>query len=63
MEEAVKYLEEALNYLDKLESIVSRLKPGDVISAGLVYQLYELLMLTREKLVEARFKVVKEHSH
>ncbi|MEM4369753.1 MAG: hypothetical protein QXX15_02555 [Desulfurococcaceae archaeon] len=62
MEEAVKYLEEALNYLDKLESIVSRLKPGDVISAGLVYQLYELLMLTREKLVEARFKVVKEHS-
>jgi hypothetical protein len=49
-------LEEALDLVDKIESTISKLKPGDQISPGLVYQLYETLILLREKIVEARLK-------
>lgn len=57
MEEVVKALEEAIDYIDRIESLISRLKPGDTITAGVVYQLYELLLLAREKVVEARLKL------
>lgn len=62
MEEVTKDIDEAINYIDKLELVISRLKPGDTLSAGVVYQMYELLMLTREKLVETRFKILKMQS-
>jgi len=52
----VEKLEEALDLIDKIESTVSKLRPGDQISAGLIYQLYETLVLLREKVVEARLK-------
>ncbi|MCC6040944.1 MAG: hypothetical protein LM557_02075 [Desulfurococcaceae archaeon] len=52
----INRLEEALDLVDKIESTISKLKPGDQISPGLVYQLYETLVLLREKIVEARLK-------
>lgn len=57
MEEVVKTLDEAIDYIDKLESLISRLKPGDTVQAGLIYHMYELLVLTRERVVEARLKL------
>lgn len=57
MEEVVRTLDEAIDYIDKIEALVSRLKPGDTVQAGLVYQIYELLVLTRERVVEARLKL------
>ncbi|MGC8982157.1 MAG: hypothetical protein ACP5KA_00145 [Desulfurococcaceae archaeon] len=58
MEEVVKALDEAINYIDKLESVLSRLRPGEQLTPGALYQIYELLMLTREKVVEARLKAL-----
>lgn len=53
----VNKLEEILNLIDKIESTISRLKPGDQVSSGLIYQLYETIILLREKVVEVRIKV------
>jgi hypothetical protein len=53
----VNKLEEILNLIDKIEGTISRLKPGDQVSSGLIYQLYETIILLREKVVEVRIKV------
>ena len=54
----VDKLEEALNLVDKIENTISKIRPGDQISPGLIYQLYETVVLLREKIVEARLKAV-----
>lgn len=54
----VNKLEEILSLIDKIESTISKLKPGDQISPGLIYQLYEAVMLLREKVIEARLKAI-----
>jgi hypothetical protein len=59
-EDLVAKLDEAIDLLDKLEMLVSRLKPGDNVQAGLLYQLYQSLMLLREKILEARLTAVQE---
>ncbi len=59
-EDLVTKLDEAIDLLDKLEMLVSRLKPGDNVQAGLLYQLYQSLMLLREKILEARLTAVQE---
>lgn len=52
----VEKLDEALNLIDRIESTISKLRPGDQISSGLIYQLYETVVLLRERVVEARLK-------
>ncbi|MEM4482239.1 MAG: hypothetical protein QXK88_06510 [Desulfurococcaceae archaeon] len=52
--ELVSKLEEAIDLVDKIEGFISRVKPGDQIAPGLIYQIYESLVLLREKIVEAR---------
>lgn len=59
-EDLVAKLDEAIDLLDKLEMLVSRLKPGDNVQAGLLYQLYQSLMLLREKILEARLTAVQD---
>ena len=59
-EDLVAKLDEAIDLLDKLEMLVSRLKPGDNVQAGLLYQLYQSLTLLREKILEARLTAVQE---
>jgi hypothetical protein len=54
----VNKLEEILNLIDKIENTISKLKPGDQISSGLIYQLYETIVLLREKVVETRLKAI-----
>lgn len=52
----VERLDEALSLIDRIESTISKLRPGDQISPGLIYQLYETVVLLRERVVEARLK-------
>jgi hypothetical protein len=59
-EDLVAKLDEAIDLLEKVEMLVSRLKPGDNVQAGLLYQLYQSLMLLREKILEARLTAVQE---
>lgn len=59
MENAVRALEEAIDYIDKMSALLNRIKPGDTVTPGFIYQLYELLTFTREKVVEARMKLAK----
>jgi len=59
-EEVVAKLDEAINLLDKLETFIGRLNPGDSVHAGLIYQLYESAMLLREKIIEARLMILGE---
>lgn len=56
--EIVKLMEEAIDLVDKIEMIVSRIERDKPVSSGLVYQIYENLVLLREKIVEARMKAV-----
>lgn len=56
-EDIINKLEEAISLIDKIEMFISRIKPGDQVAPGLLYQIYESLILLREKLVEARLAV------
>lgn len=47
-------IEETIDLIDKLESIVSRLQVGDTISSGSLYQIYETIIILREKIIEIR---------
>jgi len=47
-------IEEAIDLIDKLERIVSRLQSGDKVTPGTLFQIYETLMTLREKIVEIR---------
>jgi hypothetical protein len=49
-----KLLDEAIDIIDKIETFVSRIKPGQRVESGLVFQIYQNLMILREKIVEAR---------
>ncbi|MEM1629043.1 MAG: hypothetical protein QXP02_06300 [Desulfurococcaceae archaeon] len=58
-EDLASELDSAIDIIDKIEGIINRLRPGEKISEGIVYSLYENLVLLREKIVEARFKALK----
>jgi len=47
-------IEEAIDLIDKLESILSRIRVGDPISSGSLYQIYETIVILREKIIEIR---------
>ncbi|AFL66301.1 hypothetical protein [Desulfurococcus amylolyticus] len=55
--EIIDLLEDAIDIIDQLEGVLQRLKPGDNITPGVIYQLYNSLVLLREKIVVARMKV------
>lgn len=58
-EEILSKLDEAFALIDKAETFVERLKPGDQVSAGVVYQIYEALVLLKEKILEIRLLVIQ----
>lgn len=58
--EALNKLEEAVLLIDKIESVVNRVRPGDQVQAGIIYQLYEAVTLLREKIVETRLIILQE---
>ncbi len=55
-EDLVPVLEEAIDLIDKIESHLGRIKPGDKISPGELFLIASTLMNLREKVVEARMK-------
>ncbi len=57
--EIVKLMEEAIDLIDKIEMIISRIDRDKPVSSGVVYQIYENLVLLREKIVEARMKAIE----
>jgi len=60
--EVLDKLDEAITLIDKIESFLGRVKPGDNVQPGILYQIYESLMLLREKIVETRLMVLQEES-
>ncbi|MET1160561.1 MAG: hypothetical protein ABWW65_06320 [Thermoprotei archaeon] len=58
----VKKLEEAIDLIDKIETFINRVKPNEKISSGLVFQIYQNLVLLREKIIEARMEAVNKCS-
>jgi len=58
-EEVLERLNEAVELVEKAEAFIGRLKPGEQVSPGVVYQLYETMVLLREKLFEIRLMVLK----
>lgn len=52
-------LDEAVSELDRLESLLTRIKPGEQVQPGLVYQIYESMVLLREKILETRLLILK----
>jgi len=50
----IKDLDEAIDIVDKIESFVNRIKPDEKVSPGIVFQIYQNLVLLREKIVEIR---------
>ena len=56
-------LEEAIDLVDKIESFINRIDPhSGKVSAGVIFQIYQNLVLLREKIVEARMEAVKRCS-
>lgn len=53
-------LEEAIDLVDKIEAFFSRIEPGKKISPGTLFQIYQNLILLREKIVEVRVELVEE---
>ena len=53
----ISVLEEAIDLVDKIESHLGRLKPGDKLKPGELFLLASTLMRLREKIVEARMRV------
>ncbi len=51
-------LEEAIDLIDKISGFINRLKPGEKVSPGTVFQIYQNLVLLREKIVEARMEAL-----
>lgn len=59
-EKVLSKLDEAVTLIDKVETFISRLKPGDQVPAGVVYQIYEALVLLKEKILEIRLMIIQE---
>ncbi|MEM4718043.1 MAG: hypothetical protein QXE81_04705 [Desulfurococcaceae archaeon] len=58
--EALNKLEEAVLLIDKIESVIYSVKPGNQVQAGTIYRLYEAITLLREKIVETRLIILQE---
>lgn len=58
----VEKLEEAIDLIDKIAGFVNRLKPDEKVSPGVAFQIYQSLVLLREKIVEARMEAVERCS-
>jgi hypothetical protein len=43
-----KLLDEAIDIIDKIETFISRIKPGQKVESGLVFQIYQNLMILRD---------------
>ncbi|WP_052833781.1 hypothetical protein [Staphylothermus marinus] len=52
-------LDEAIDLVDKIESFLTRIKPNKKIEQGLVFQIYQNIVILREKIVEARMKTTR----
>ncbi len=52
----VSLIEESIDLVDKIEMFIGRIKPGDRVEPGLITQIYQSLVVLRERLVEARME-------
>lgn len=59
-EEILRKLNEITDLIDKIETFIGRLKPGDQTPPGVIYQIYESLVLLRERILEVRLIVIRE---
>ncbi|MEM1638703.1 MAG: hypothetical protein QXJ69_01315 [Desulfurococcaceae archaeon] len=53
-------LDEAMDLVEKIELFTSRMKPGEEVNQGVIYQIYESLVLLKEKILEARLIILQE---
>ncbi|MEZ0394749.1 MAG: hypothetical protein ABWK00_06910 [Desulfurococcaceae archaeon] len=53
-EEALRRLDEAIDALDKADAMLARLSPGKPAEPGVIYSIYQALVVAREAVVRAR---------
>ncbi len=58
----VALLDESIDLVDKLETFIGRINPARGYEPGLVMQLYQNLLVLRERLVEARMSALEKCS-
>lgn len=58
--QVVEKLEEAIDLVDKIMSFVNKLRPEEKTSPGVVFQIYQNLVLLREKIIETRMEAVEK---
>ena len=52
-------LEDCIDLVDKLISICSRVRVGETLSPGTLFQMYTVLVDLRERVVEARMSIYR----
>ena len=55
----ISKLDEAIGLIDKIETFINRIDPNEKVSPGTIFQIYQNLVLLREKIVEARMELVE----
>ncbi|OYT39129.1 MAG: hypothetical protein B6U89_04715 [Desulfurococcales archaeon ex4484_58] len=55
-------LDEAIDLIDKIEGFISKLAPNKEVSPGIIFQIYQSLVLLREKIIEVRVEVLEKCS-
>jgi len=58
----IKKLDEAIDLIDKIESFINRINPDEKPSPGVIFQIYQNLVLLREKIVEIRLDLASSKS-
>ena len=59
-DEIVSKLDEAIDIIDKIEAFINRINPNEKVAPGTIFQIYQNLVLLREKIVEARMELVSK---
>jgi hypothetical protein len=55
----VLLLEDSIDLVDKIETFIGRINPMEQVRPGILTQIYESLVILREKLVEARMEAYR----
>lgn len=58
----VSLLEESIDIIDKIEAFIGRIDPMRGPEPGLIFQIYQNLVVLRERLVEARMTAYEKCS-
>ncbi|WP_440059126.1 hypothetical protein ACSU1N_04900 [Thermogladius sp. 4427co] len=57
IDEIIKKIDEAINEIDEIESLIARISTDKDVTKGLVLQFYQRIISVREKLVAVRMKI------